>query len=379
MSSSDGGSEVIDTEPMSQKLYWLGQQHDGAVAFIVLSVSFVVLRFIGMRVASSKRKAMPFGWDDGLIIAALLGFLPLVIISIVNSDAYRYAYENETTLSDASLMATITTVYKCQWAFSMVYPIAVMLPKLSICFMYRKIFNIHVTTRRIVDGLIVFLIVNCIAWFVPTAVACRPISFLWGGAMEGKCINTDLFGVWIPFPHIVTDIIILVLPLPILIKTQLPLAKKIGLIITFVAGSTGLLGACIRFAKYIHRYYVVAPGLDQSTKSIAIDNIVSYVEPGMYLIAACLPSMRVLVRELHTTLSSGLSSFRERRRGSSSKGGSSGRSDSEGTPLGSADKHHHVPKVDMKLTGMGNITNMQSWAVVSQHVGEGTGHAAMRY
>lgn len=275
-------------------------------------------------------------------------------------------------MSDQEAMSSITTVYKCTWAFSMVYPIAVALPKLSICFMYRKIFNIHVTTRRIVDALIVFLIANCIAWFVPTTVACRPISYLWGGAMEGKCINTELFGVWIPFPHIVTDLIILILPLPILWNTQLKTAKKVGLIITFVAGSIGLVGACIRFGKYVHRHYVEAPGVTQTNKSMAIDQIVSYVEPGMYLIAACLPSMRVLVRELHTTLSSGLSSFRERRRGSSGK--DSGRSDSEGTPLGSADKRRVVPKVDMKLTGMGNITNMQSWAVQSRHLGEEGGY-----
>lgn len=84
-SSGGSGGEYEDTEPMSQKLYWFKQQHDGAIAFIVLSVSFVLLRFVGMRVASAKRKAMPFGWDDGLIIFALLAFLPLAIISISKS------------------------------------------------------------------------------------------------------------------------------------------------------------------------------------------------------------------------------------------------------------------------------------------------------
>lgn len=272
-----------------------------------------------------------------------------------------------------TIMADGVTIYKANYAFSFLYPFAAALPKLSILFMYRKIFNIHVWTRRIVDCLIAFMIVNCISWFVPSAMVCRPISDYWKlDGSQKNCLNTGILGTWISFPHIVTDLIIMVLPLPILWNTQLKLAKKIGLIITFLAGSIGLVGACIRFAMYTHQHYIVANGTSQTTKSIAQETIATYVESGMYLIAACLPSMRVLVREVHTTFSSGLSSFRERRRGSASK--DSGRSDSE-TPLGSADKRRVVPKVDMKLTGMGNITNMQSWAVTSQHVGEGAGAA----
>ncbi|KAJ4298933.1 hypothetical protein N0V90_004176 [Kalmusia sp. IMI 367209] len=249
------------------------------------------------------------------------------------------------TPTDEQLMDDFKVIYGTGYGFSIMYPIAVALPKISICFMYRRIFNNHVNTRRTVDCLIVFLIANCIGWFVPSVLVCSPPSSYWNPPTDGsipKCLDIKMIGTWIPFPHIVSDLVILILPLPILIEMQLKLSKKIGLIITFNTGSMGLIGACIRFGIYVHRNYVVnASAQDTSTTSEAVTTIVSIVEPGMYLIAACLPSMRVLVRELHASLSSGLSSFRERRRGSASK--ESGRTcSSDGFPFSSRDKQRYV-------------------------------------
>jgi hypothetical protein len=334
--SSDSSDYVVDWNG----IYWLRQLHTCGIVFTFLSVLFVSLRFIGMRVAASKRKAITIGIDDALIIAALVSFLPLCILQIseffpqgssclmftdghvVRAD--RYISSNLTlTPTDEQLLDDARVIYGTTYGFSIIYPIAVALPKISICFMYRRIFNVHVNTRRIVDCLIVFLIANCIGWFVPSVLVCSPPSSYWTPSTDGtipRCLNIKMIGTWIPFPHIVSDLVILILPLPILIKMQLKLSKKIGLTITFIAGSMGLIGACIRFGVYVHRNYVVNASAEMtSTASEAVTTIVSIVEPGMYLIAACLPSMRVLIRELHTPLSSFLSSYRERRHGSASK------------------------------------------------------------
>ena len=48
-------------------------------------------------------------------------------------------------------------------------------------------------------------------------------------------------------------------------------------------------------------------------EDIAVDSIVTYLEPGMYLIAACLPRLRSLCSRLHASLSSSLASLRARR------------------------------------------------------------------
>ncbi len=52
-----------------------------------------------------------------------------------------------------------------------------------------------------------------------------------------KCINYQVFGVWISLPHIVSDLVILILPLPVLWRMQMARTKKLGLTVTFLTGS----------------------------------------------------------------------------------------------------------------------------------------------
>ena len=81
-----------------------------------------------------------------------------------------------------------------------------------------------------------FLIVNAIAWLVPTVAVCQPISAYWNQE-PANCIDYQLFGVWISLPHILSDIAILIMPLPVLWGTQMKRTKKLGLTFTFLTGS----------------------------------------------------------------------------------------------------------------------------------------------
>ena len=100
-----------------------------------------------------------------------------------------------------------------------------------------------------------------------------------------------------------------------------------------------------------------------STESIAIDVIVSYLEPGMYLIAACLPRLRALVSRLTATLSASLSSLlAARRRGASGEahliGMSPPKEDPDCDSARSRRSERNAPRVDIKLTGQGNLESL---------------------
>lgn len=120
----------------------------------------------------------------------------------------------------------------------------------------------------------------------------------------------------------------------------------------------GIIGGALRLALYIHRTYIAHPGSDQSVASIAQDVIISYVEPGMYLIAACLPSLRSLIKQLNTTLNDSIASLVHWGR-SFSRGASGG--DLEGSPdraNSPPKKESTVPKIDVKLTDQGALTSL---------------------
>ena len=130
---------------------------------------------------------------------------------------------------------------------SVAYPVSCALPKLLLCILYLQIFYINRSVRRITYGLIAFLIMNAVAWLVPAIIVCQPISFFWNVEDgQGKCLNYNIFGTWISLPNIVSDLVMLVLPVPVVLKTQMSIAKKLGLILTFAAGCGGMVGGCLR-------------------------------------------------------------------------------------------------------------------------------------
>lgn len=72
---------------------------------------------------------------------------------------------------------------------------------------------------------------------VVSAVQCDPVEFNWDVTIPGgSCINFGLFatlqGVW----NVITDFIILIMPIPLVLKLKLSSQKKALVILTFALG-----------------------------------------------------------------------------------------------------------------------------------------------
>ncbi len=85
-----------------------------------------------------------------------------------------------------------------------------------------------------------FLVVGlAISIFFTTIFQCSPVAYAWNKSVSdhGKCINVVAYFRWISLPNILTDLVMLVLPLPLLWKLHTSLGQKIGLTFIFVIGS----------------------------------------------------------------------------------------------------------------------------------------------
>ena len=109
--------------------------------------------------------------------------------------------------------------------------------KIAILGLYLRIF-IGKTSRHVVCTLIAF---TTAAW-----VALVPVAFLRCTPFEANydldfttttCINQQRFYQLMSLPNIITDIVILFLPIPILMHIQMSVAQKIGLGFSFSLGS----------------------------------------------------------------------------------------------------------------------------------------------
>ena len=68
------------------------------------------------------------------------------------------------------------------------------------------------------------------------AFICTPIESVWNPNVSGKCGNLEVFNLVNPLSWIVTDFVILFVPIPMIRRLQLSKANKIGLCALFLTG-----------------------------------------------------------------------------------------------------------------------------------------------
>jgi hypothetical protein len=119
------------------------------------------------------------------------------------------------------------------------YTPAVMFAKLAALFLYHQLFEVS-GYRRVIICIGVIIILQGVIAFILAFSICRPFRYFWTQAVDvsdGTCGDVMLFYKSYSIPSLVTDVAMLVLPWPILLKLQMPISEKIGVIVTFLAAS----------------------------------------------------------------------------------------------------------------------------------------------
>jgi hypothetical protein len=131
----------------------------------------------------------------------------------------------------------MVTNLKVELAVALMYPPAITFPKLSILCLYLRIFagRGYRYATYIICGV---LILSLIVIMGVILGMCQPLAFQWDKAIPGgHCIDEQHFFVWASIPNIVTDVAIILLPLPLIYKLQISKMQKLGLAFSLLAGS----------------------------------------------------------------------------------------------------------------------------------------------
>ncbi|KAL8723938.1 MAG: hypothetical protein Q9166_008214 [cf. Caloplaca sp. 2 TL-2023] len=182
-----------------------------SAAFIVLEILFVVLREIARRKTSSE-----YGWDDYLIVPALVTNIGMCIQSIVMARIANVG--RHFTVALKLNPDTLGIWIKCVYALEWIYLPAVALPKLSLLSLYLRIF-VKKTFRQATYVLMVLIICNWIAFILASTFQCSPVTYQWNKKIRGgHCFNVQLFYRMVNVPNIATDAAMLVLPIPMILS-----------------------------------------------------------------------------------------------------------------------------------------------------------------
>jgi len=271
-------------------------------ALLVLAFIFVVLRF-----AARYKRGLTYGSDDWMIVVSLVFCFVAggLNYAMINWGLGRHAV----TLPPDN----VTMVLKLLVAFECIYCTGVGLVKLSLLLMYLRIFptkDFRIGAYILGSVTIGWVIaINCVSIF-----QCNPIEKAWlGPAVAGTCINLKASFIGNAVPNILTDIIILCMPVTQVLRLQVSNAQRASLIFMF------LLGAFVLFASIYRFTTIMQFDMADTTGTLATACTWCVVEVATGIISACLPTMRPLM----LLVSSQFSSTRNRSGQGSATGGRS--------------------------------------------------------
>ncbi|KAJ5501538.1 Major facilitator superfamily domain general substrate transporter [Penicillium expansum] len=270
-----------------------------SITFFSIATIFVVLRFIS-RIFMVRKIAL----HDWLMLVAW-------IIDFGFSFSLFFAVRNGLGLHSSDIKPEDQLAFnKANYAFTVLYNPALMAVKTSIL-----VFFLTLTRNQKVfqcANYVTLFIVNAagLALTLVNVFQCRPIGAVFLSDVPAYANCTDIVTLYLSSSpvNIITDLAILLLPMPLLTKMRLPFKQKIILVITFSFGFFVAVVDVIRIAFL--QQAAISRSLE--VKSIHIQNIGgrgfrryaslsfmwSVVEVNVSIICGCVPSLKPLVTRL---------------------------------------------------------------------------------
>lgn len=190
-----------------------------------------------------------------LVIKGGLGKPLAVILSEGGKDKIRYNYRvslcPRPTSVDVLEGQTPNDCISCQiqYACEIFYASTITTIKISILAMHWRLFPTYImkVAYIILGGLTVMW---WLAVILVTSFKCQPTGKTLDPYIDGDCINNGSFFPASGIPNIITDVGILVLAIYQVIRLHLPLMKRVGLSVVFMAGSCAIAASCVRLYYY---------------------------------------------------------------------------------------------------------------------------------
>ena len=168
------------------------------------------------------------------------------------------------------------------------YKLVLALTKLSICFLYHRLFQRAGRSFKIaLYGIIALISLYYLGAWIATIFQCVPVRSIWMKEVPGTCINITLFFYVNAGFNIFTDCLVMALPVPIIYALHLPGRQKIALCLVFAVGLIATATSVVR----IFTLNVRARGADP-TWEIGGSTLWSSAEINTAIICACMPVLK---------------------------------------------------------------------------------------
>ncbi|WAO85993.1 Hypothetical protein NCS54_00324700 [Fusarium falciforme] len=258
-----------------------------AVVVVLLCLSTTM---VGLRILC-RSLIKGFGLDDLAAVLTLVGIIGSgsAMIAMTNYGLGRHDW----TLTPATLILYA----RCFWVSVLFYMMALFWAKMTFLLHYYRLMSVS-NMRNVYLGAIIIVALWGLSQTIMAFTQCIPLKAVWDPRVEGWCRphQTTLWyinGVI----NIVSDFAILILPLPVIWKLQLPLSQKI-----LLSGIFGL--GLFTIAVSILRMQWLKPSPDMTWWNVTAASW-SLAELTSAITCACLPTFKPLVVRIKPLFSTG--------------------------------------------------------------------------
>ncbi|KAF2634357.1 hypothetical protein P280DRAFT_511958 [Massarina eburnea CBS 473.64] len=258
--------------------------------FLLMSVVAVPLRFY-----TRRKLSQPLKLDDWLTLPSLVGVIALAVLYFYGIGSKALGYTNPQGGIDHGERITLTR--RLNYSSIIIFAFVNGLIKISVLSLYGRIFVIvsHWKNHR-------SLFFRSMMTIVGTWAASFTVAFIFACGVDPehmveRCSKGYTVSYWYAISDFISDILIVLVPIPFLWKLQLPLGRKfavLGIFLLAIIASAASLTRVIWTTWDQHFTYADA---DEELR-ITSDNFWIMVEISFGLLASCLPTLRGLFRKI---------------------------------------------------------------------------------
>ncbi|KIW06741.1 uncharacterized protein PV09_02434 [Verruconis gallopava] len=250
---------------------------------VVASMTALATTAVLLRFCSRYLKRAPLWWDDGMVLFSLLWNYCVVGFIFAMYYSGMGIHASQVPMNDIVMMAKWLLVAEILYAWNLCWT------KIAVLLMYYRIFHFSFF-KRMAYGVGGFVIIWGITITFLFIFICVPVQKIWYPQLPGHCVNQ--VGTWVAnaTSTILTDLIILLLPIRELWKLQLKKFEKVALTLTFSLGFFVVFASAYRFSvlfSYTSKdpTYTLAPTVGWTS-----------IEMSAGIVSACLPVMRPIIQ-----------------------------------------------------------------------------------
>ncbi|KAI1771463.1 hypothetical protein F4818DRAFT_445152 [Hypoxylon cercidicola] len=240
---------------------------------------FLCLLAVGFRFYSRKLTKAGLRWDDGLIFAAAILVVVLLALSILAKNIrvkVNGCHKRDLVLNEKTVLSLLLL-------FNALYLFSVCFTKLSALCLYIRIFTQRkfLLTCKILGVVIAILYIAVLVQeFTVSGIAVQ----LWNRPPLGTLTDKKKVDIGTAFFSILGNVVVLVLPLPLIWKLQMSITKKINLTVLFLSGLCVTAIASFRLIAIVRA--------DYNNEIVAVTGRImslQVLEPELAVFTLCLP------------------------------------------------------------------------------------------